>query len=290
MKKKVLKKCMVKHIITVYKNKLYIMKKITKMKQSNKTTNRKKMKFDDGGLVSWANKYIDDNFRTGANKKASAVNKTVEKKLEPVKKAVNGTGKSSTGSWSSIKDAAASISKAAAAAKAKAVASSKATIQANQPNLLKPQQKLTDGTTKPAGSAATAKSAGAAAAKAAATKSTFNLDAEVKKAMSGAYGSGAARKSALGDNYSKVQAEINKRTAAKKSTTAPKAETKRETPSMSTKSPQEAMKSASTPQSKAKSEQVDSSNDDNMLVNKPGYGAKKKLGGAVKKMFKKKKR
>lgn len=255
------------------------MKKITKMKQSNNITNRKKMKFDDGGIISSVNKFIDDSFRTGANKKVSAANTAVQKKLEPVRKALSGTGKSSTGSWSSnaLKDAAASISKAAAAAKAKAAASTKATIQANQPYILKPQQKSTDGTTKPA-------------TKAAATKSTFNLDAEVKKAMSGAYGSGAARKSALGDNYSKVQAEINKRTAAKKSTTAPKAETKRETPSMSTKSTQEAMKSASTPQSKAKSEQVDSSNDDNMLVNKPGYGAKKKLGGAVKKMFKKKKR
>lgn len=257
------------------------MKKITKMKQSNKTTNRKKMKFDDGGLVSRVNKFIDDSFRTGANKKVSAANTAVQKKLEPVRKAVSGTGKSSTGSWDNIKAAAA---KAVAAAKTKAAASTKATIQAYQPLMLKPQQKSTDGTTKPATKAA------ANPATKPATKSTFNLDAEVKKAMSGAYGSGAARKSALGDNYSKVQAEINKRTAAKKSTTAPKAETKRETPSMSTKSTQEAMKSASTPQSKAKSEQVDSSNDDNMLVNKPGYGAKKKLGGAVKKMFKKKKR
>jgi hypothetical protein len=200
------------------------MKQLTKIKQSNKTTNRKKMKFADGG--------------------------------------------SNSSSGNVLKDAAAIISKAAAAAKAKAAASSKATIQAYQPNMLKAQQKFTDGT----------------------TKSAFNLDAEVKKAMSGAYGSGSARKTALGANYSKVQAEINKRAAAKKSTTAPKAETKREAPSMSTKSTQEAMKSASTPQSKAKSEQVNSSENDNMLVNKPGYGAKKKLGGAVKKMFKKKKK
>lgn len=258
------------------------MKKVTKtmygksmMQKGGKVTARKKMKFDDGGFVSWANKLIDDNIRTGANKKVSAANTAVQKKLDPVRKAVYGTGKSSTGSW--FEEAIAAISKAAAAAKAKAAASSTATIQAYQPYMSKPQQKFTDGTTKPATKPAT-------------TKAPFNLDAEVKKAMSGAYGSGAARKSALGDNYSKVQAEINKRAAAKKSTTAPKAETKRETPSMSTKSTQEAMKSASTPQSKAKSEQVDSSNDDNMFVNKPGYGAKKKLGGAVKKMFKKKKR
>lgn len=54
--------------------------------------------------------------------------------------------------------------------------------------------------------------------------STFNLDAEVKKTMSGAYGSGAARKQALGANYSKVQAEINRRAAANKpkTSTAPK--------------------------------------------------------------------
>jgi len=273
------------------------MKKVTKamsgksmMQKGGKVTARKKMKFDDGGILSRVNKFIDDSFRTEANKKVSAANTAVQKTIEPVRKALYGTGKSSTGSW--FKEATDAISKAAAASKAKAAASTKATIQAYQPLMSKPQQKFTDGTTKPAGSAATAKSAGAAAvkAKASATKAPFNLDAEVKKTMRGAYGSGAARKSALGDNYSKVQAEINKRAAAKKSTTAPKAETKRETPSMSRKSTQEAMKSASTPQSKAKSAKVDSSEDDNMLVNKPGYGAKKKLGGAVKKMFKKKKR
>ena len=120
-------------------------------------------------------------------------------------------------------------------------------------------------------------------AKPSATKSTFNLDAEVKKTMRGQYGNGAARKSALGDNYSKVQAEVNKRIAAKKSASAPKAKTKREIPSMSTKSAKEAIKSVPTPQPKAKSKQVESSEDDNMLVNKPGYGAKKTRGGAVKK-------
>jgi hypothetical protein len=52
--------------------------------------------------------------------------------------------------------------------------------------------------------------------KAPAKKETFNLDAEVKKTMSGAYGKGDARKKALGANYSKVQAEINKRSAASK--------------------------------------------------------------------------
>jgi hypothetical protein len=58
-------------------------------------------------------------------------------------------------------------------------------------------------------------------------KESFNLDAEVKKVMSGAYGSGSARKEALGSNYSKVQAEINKRAAANKpKVSAPKTEKK----------------------------------------------------------------
>lgn len=66
--------------------------------------------------------------------------------------------------------------------------------------------------------------AAATAGKAPAKKETFNLDAEVKKTMSGAYGSGEARKKALGVNYAAVQAEINKRAAANKpkTSTAPK--------------------------------------------------------------------
>ena len=54
----------------------------------------------------------------------------------------------------------------------------------------------------------------------------FNLEEEVAKVMRGEYGSGAARKAALGDNYAKVQAEINKKFAAStpktKSATTPK--------------------------------------------------------------------
>jgi hypothetical protein len=54
----------------------------------------------------------------------------------------------------------------------------------------------------------------------------FNLKEEVAKVMRGEYGSGAARKAALGDNYAKVQAEINKKFAAStpktKSATTPK--------------------------------------------------------------------
>ena len=82
----------------------------------------------------------------------------------------------------------------------------------------------------------------ATAGKAPVKKETFNLDAEVKKTMSGAYGSGEARKKALGTNYAAVQAEINKRSAANKpkTSTAPKAapaktETKSEPIVMKTK-------------------------------------------------------
>lgn len=69
---------------------------------------------------------------------------------------------------------------------------------------------------KAAGTGKVSSIASATAGKGSAKKETFNLDAEVKKTMSGAYGSGAARKKALGANYSKVQAEINKRSAANK--------------------------------------------------------------------------
>jgi len=58
-----------------------------------------------------------------------------------------------------------------------------------------------------------------------ASGTSFNLDEEVRKTLSGAYGSGAARKAALGDNYAKVQAEINKRYAGNKSKVTPKAAT-----------------------------------------------------------------
>ena len=82
----------------------------------------------------------------------------------------------------------------------------------------------------------------ATAGKAPVKKEAFNLDAEVKKTMSGAYGSGEARKKALGTNYAAVQAEINKRSAANKpkTSTAPKAapaktETKSEPIVMKTK-------------------------------------------------------
>jgi hypothetical protein len=76
---------------------------------------------------------------------------------------------------------------------------------------------------KSAGTGKVSSVAAATAGKTSPKKETFNLDAEVKKTMSGAYGSGAARKQALGANYSKVQAEINKRSAANKpKTSAPK--------------------------------------------------------------------
>jgi hypothetical protein len=69
-------------------------------------------------------------------------------------------------------------------------------------------------------------------------KESFNLDAEVKKTMSGAYGSGSARKEALGSNYSKVQAEINKRAAASKpKASAPKTVAKPEIIKMEIKKP-----------------------------------------------------
>ena len=49
----------------------------------------------------------------------------------------------------------------------------------------------------------------------------FNLSEEVQKTLRGEYGSGAARKAALGENYAQVQAEINKMFAA----STPKAKT-----------------------------------------------------------------
>lgn len=97
-------------------------------------------------------------------------------------------------------------------------------------------------TIKAAGTGKVSSVAAATAGKAPAKKETFNLDAEVKKTMSGAYGSGEARKKALGANYAAVQAEINKRAAANKpkTSTAPKAapaktETKSEPIVMKTK-------------------------------------------------------
>lgn len=56
-------------------------------------------------------------------------------------------------------------------------------------------------------------------------KESFDLDTEVKNVMRGKYGTGAARKAALGDNYAKVQAEINKRMASAKPKSTPAKET-----------------------------------------------------------------
>ena len=111
---------------------------------------------------------------------------------------------------------------------------------------------------------------------------SFNLDTEVKNVMSGKYGTGAARKAALGDNYGKVQAEINKRMAASKPKTTPSATSNTTTTEKQT-TPDKAEIRRPGPIAYSGPKELQMTAEQRMNANIDKLAEKKKYGGVIKK-------
>jgi hypothetical protein len=185
---------------------------------SNKSASNSKTKQapkKEKSFVDKANDFIDWAFRDAANKKVGEVNKSVQSKLDSTRKKVGDLNKKVQKDLDPYRKKAADLNKTVQ----KKLDPVRDALYGKDKKTKTPEKKVTPPISKapvnktPAKKDTTPK------------KESFNLDAEVKKTMSGAYGSGSARKEALGSNYSKVQAEINKRAAANKSkkTTPPAA-------------------------------------------------------------------
>jgi hypothetical protein len=179
------------------------------------------------GFVDKANDFIDWAFRDAANKKVGEVNKSVQSKLDSTRKKVGDVNKKVQKDLDPYRKKAADLNKSVQ----KKLDPVRDALYGKDKKTNTPEKKVTPPISKapvktPEKKDTTPK------------KESFNLDAEVKKTMSGAYGSGSARKDALGSNYSKVQAEINKRAAASKpKASAPKTVAKPEIIKMEIKKP-----------------------------------------------------
>jgi hypothetical protein len=198
---------------------------------SNKSASNSKTKQapkKEKSFVDKANDFIDWAFRDAANKKVGEVNKSVQSKLDSTRKKVGDLNKKVQKDLDPYRKKAADLNKTVQ----KKLDPVRDALYGKDKKTKTPEKKVTPPISKapvnktPAKKDTTPK------------KESFNLDAEVKKTMSGAYGSGSARKEALGSNYSKVQAEINKRAAASKpKASAPKTVAKPELIKMEIKRP-----------------------------------------------------
>jgi hypothetical protein len=187
---------------------------------SNKNASSSKTKQapkKEKGFVDKANDFIDWAFRDAANKKVGQVNKSVQSKLDSTRKKVGDVNKKVQKDLDPYRKKAADINKSVQ----KKLDPVREAVYGKDKKTKTPEKKVTPPISKAPVNKTPAKKDTQP------KKESFNLDAEVKKTMSGAYGSGSARKEALGSNYSKVQAEINKRASANKpKVSAPKTEKK----------------------------------------------------------------
>jgi hypothetical protein len=198
---------------------------------SNKSASSSKTKQapkKEKGFVDKANDFIDWAFRDAANKKVGEVNKSVQSKLDSTRKKVGDVNKKVQKDLDPYRKKAADLNKSVQ----KKLDPVRDALYGKDKKTKTSEKKVTPPISKAPVNKTPAKKDTAP------KKESFNLDAEVKKTMSGAYGSGSARKEALGSNYSKVQAEINKRAAASKpKASAPKTVAKPELIKMEIKKP-----------------------------------------------------
>lgn len=181
--------------------------KSSQKSSSNKNASSSKTKQapkKEKGFIDKANDFVDWAFRDAANKKVGEVNKSVQSKLDSTRKKVGDVNKKVQKDLDPYRKKAADLNKTVQ----KKLDPVREAVYGKD----KTPNKSNTGTKKvtPPISKAPVKKESQP------KKESFNLEEAVKKTMSGGYGSGTARKEALGANYSKVQAEINKRTAANK--------------------------------------------------------------------------
>ena len=201
-------------------------KKTTKPSTKGKAPAKSKSK----GVVDKANDFIDWAFRDSVNKKVASASKAVSKKISnPLNQAIASINKKvDEAGRAAINKKVASANKVIDKAIRKPINTKVASIAKKvDKKISEPIRTAIYGKPKPAAKAPAKK---APAKKETAPKKTVttpssnaSIEQKAKDVMSGKYGNGAARREALGADYDKVQAIINKNASVSKAKVTPKA-------------------------------------------------------------------
>jgi hypothetical protein len=201
-------------------------KKTTKPSTKGKAPAKSKSK----GVVDKANDFIDWAFRDSVNKKVASASKAVSKKISnPLNQAIASINKKvDEAGRAAINKKVASANKVIDKTIRKPINTKVASIAKKvDKKISEPIRTAIYGKPKPAAKAPAKK---APAKKVTAPKKTVttpssnaSIEQKAKDVMSGKYGNGAARREALGADYDKVQAIINKNASVSKAKVTPKA-------------------------------------------------------------------